>query len=219
MEFEKHQIFHIYNQGNNGRKVFLDDENYIYFLWKMKTHLLTFGDLISYCLMPNHFHWQFLVKELSINKLEYKTHVNLIEFQRKLTKYGKNAFEPKQIGNSELLKQQDITLNQAIGILLSSYSKALNRQYGMNGSIFRQKSKAKSGLISHSNTNNSKNPIPKLGSDYQSKLIDYIHKNPEVAGIVKNATDWPFSSAKDYAGLRKDSICNLALGKKIMAEV
>ncbi|MEM1327726.1 MAG: hypothetical protein AAGI23_17325 [Bacteroidota bacterium] len=57
MDFYNNQLFHIYNQGNNSRQTFFEEENYRYFLWKMRAYLPLFGDLISWCLMPNHFHW------------------------------------------------------------------------------------------------------------------------------------------------------------------
>ena len=34
MQFERGQLFHIYNQGNNRQQVFFTRENYLYFLKK-----------------------------------------------------------------------------------------------------------------------------------------------------------------------------------------
>ncbi len=31
--------------------------------------------------------------------------------------------------------------------------------------------------------------------------VDYLHHNPVKRGLVKSATDWPWSSAREYAGL------------------
>jgi len=31
-------------------------------------------------------------------------------------------------------------------------------------------------------------------------MIDYIHQNPVRRGLVRQATDWPWSSARFYAG-------------------
>ena len=33
------------------------------------------------------------------------------------------------------------------------------------------------------------------------KAIDYIHNNPVRRGLVAHAADWPWSSARDWAGL------------------
>ncbi|TPV31880.1 transposase [Paucihalobacter ruber] len=43
--------FHIYNCGNNKENLFIEEDNYIYFLSLIKKHLLNSMDLIK-----NHFH-------------------------------------------------------------------------------------------------------------------------------------------------------------------
>ena len=68
MYFEEGGIYHIYNQGNNGRRIFLRDGHYQYFIQKMRQHLLPYGDLLCWCLMPNHFHWQFYVRHTHLPK-------------------------------------------------------------------------------------------------------------------------------------------------------
>ncbi|EGV43332.2 transposase [Bizionia argentinensis JUB59] len=52
--------YHIYNCGNNKEDIFLEDDNYLYFLSLTKKYLLDVVDILAYCLMKNHFH--FLVK-------------------------------------------------------------------------------------------------------------------------------------------------------------
>jgi hypothetical protein len=32
----------------------------------MRKHLLPYGDFLAYCLMPNHFHWLFYVRHISV---------------------------------------------------------------------------------------------------------------------------------------------------------
>ncbi|MGF1556945.1 transposase [Paucihalobacter sp.] len=48
--------FHIYNCGNNKENIFIDEENYSYFLSLIKKYLLDAMDLLAYCLLKNHFH-------------------------------------------------------------------------------------------------------------------------------------------------------------------
>lgn len=69
------QYYHIYNRGVEKRKIFQDDEDYTVFLNLLKRHLdksitkdkygreyenyLGKVELLSFCLMPNHYHLLF----------------------------------------------------------------------------------------------------------------------------------------------------------------
>ena len=62
MKLYANQLFHIYNQGNNRQKIFFTEANYIFFLKKIKTHLIPNCEILSWCLMPNHFHFLIFIK-------------------------------------------------------------------------------------------------------------------------------------------------------------
>src|SRR5690606_24948447 len=124
MDFYSEQLFHIYNQGNNRRVLFFTDENYQYFLWKMRAYLLPFGDFVSWCLMPNHFHWQFYVRKVEIERKALREHVDKTEFLRRLKKYGKQA---RQVDHSKYrIASEDgmVDLSEAIGIMENAYTRA-----------------------------------------------------------------------------------------------
>lgn len=57
-------IFHIYNQGNNGQRIFYTTANYQYFLRKFHEYLHPYLSIYAYCLIPNHFHFLARVKEI-----------------------------------------------------------------------------------------------------------------------------------------------------------
>jgi len=63
MNFQSGSIYHVYNQGNNKEPIFFNNDNYIYFLKKIRSSLIPHTDLLAYCLMPNHYHWLIHVKE------------------------------------------------------------------------------------------------------------------------------------------------------------
>ena len=213
MDIYNNQLFHIYNQGNNRQQVFFDDNDYKRFLWKMKSCLLPFGDLVAYCLMPNHFHWLFNIDSVSISKKKYYQHYSKVENQRRRSTYGKGFNKYKVVASL----QGQITLNEAIGILLSSYSKSINKKYDMSGSLFRQHCKAKDGWVHGFNTiDEAVLGGFSFGSEYSYACFNYIHENPVVAGLVMQAIDYEYSSARDYAGLRKGTLCNIALGKELI---
>ena len=63
MNFSAGNIYHVYNRGNQKQLIFFKPENYVFFLRKMRKELLPYAEILTYCLMPNHFHWLLLVKD------------------------------------------------------------------------------------------------------------------------------------------------------------
>jgi len=190
MQFQKGHLYHIYNQGNNRRKLFFNRENYLFFLKKIKTYINPYADIIAWCLMPNHFHLMIEVKdvELSVDgKSDKMTSSHLITKTR--------------------------TLNNSIAIMLRSYTRALNIQEKMSGSLFKAHTKAEC-INCHKGITPSfitQNGITKINyqhpkEQYPQVCFNYIHLNPVKAKMVKNAIDWEFSSAVDYAGLRNGKL-------------
>ena len=93
--------------------------------------------------------------------------------------------------------------NFAHGIktLLSSYTKAVNKQRNLNGSLFAQNTKAKQVSSERAQ------------EDYTLACFHYIHQNPYVGGLVTDLADWEYSSFNDYAGLRNGTLCDMGLAK------
>lgn len=192
MTFYPDTIFHIYNQGNNRQPIFFKDENYLFFLRKMRKHLLPYGDFLAYCLMPNHFHWLFYVRHISI---------------------GVTSSHP----DTMITSGRVMTLNESIGILLRSYTRAINKQENRSGSLFREETKAKDGWIPPLITDTDyKKYRFGAASDYGYQCFLYIHNNPVEAHLVLKPEDWVYSSAKDYAGLRRGTLCTVALAKELL---
>lgn len=81
-------------------------------------------------------------------------------------------------------------LKKGIGIALSSYTRALQRQECFNGSLFQQ----------HTRADPATDP---------ATFIRYLHRSPVRLGLVDHPAQWPFSSYNDYAGLRDSSICDI----------
>ena len=57
MQFELSNLYHIYKRGNNKQTIFFKRDNYLYFLNKVKKNIAPNCDILSWCLMPNHFHF------------------------------------------------------------------------------------------------------------------------------------------------------------------
>ena len=57
VEFRTGEYYHLYNRGHNRQKIFLERDNYLFFLTRLRDHLADeVCDIIAYCLMPNHYH-------------------------------------------------------------------------------------------------------------------------------------------------------------------
>jgi len=95
------------------------------------------------------------------------------------------------------------SLNVAIGILLRSYTRAIQRQQNIKGSLFQQKTKAKRLKGGTNDTIN-----------YPAICLHYIHQNPLRAGSVDRLQDWEFSSYAMYAGII-EGFCNVEAGFSI----
>jgi len=66
MQFLADSIYHVYNRGNNSNKIFFRDENYLYFLKKIKLLISPHCHILAWCLMPNHFHFLIATTKQSI---------------------------------------------------------------------------------------------------------------------------------------------------------
>ncbi|MEO5582087.1 MAG: hypothetical protein ABIR66_05310 [Saprospiraceae bacterium] len=217
MNFHPNQLFHVYNQGNNRQTIFFTEENYQYFLRKMKAHILPFADIISYCLMPSHFHWQIYVYRILIERKLFRNHLEAIEMQRRKSKYGDSALV---LESSKTNEEEVISLNESIGILQRSYTRALNKEKGWSGSLFRNDCKAKDGWIDEfitlTKASGKLDYRFTADTDYGFSCMQYIHQNPVEAGLVKEDIDWKYSSAREYAGLELEHICNLEMGRMML---
>ena len=144
MFFVQGEFYHLYNRGNNKQIIFFSEKNYIFFLAKVKDQLLPYSEIIAYCLMPNHFHFLLQPTENGLKE--------------------RNTFGGKSMQE----------LAYRIGILLSSYSQAINKQNKTTGSLFQQKTKAK---ILSEISNGSR-------ISYFEQCFHYIHQNPVKAKTI-----------------------------------
>ena len=168
MHFQLNEVYHIYNRGNNKQQIFFSEENYLYFVRKLKTQLVPYCDILCWCLMPNHFHLLINANDASFN--------------------DRHAFGGKSIQE----------LSYRIGILISSYSQAINKQNKTTGSLFQQKTKAKHVTAEKNNQ----------AGNYIINSMHYCHQNPWRAKLVSKIEDWPYSSFLDYAGFKNETFCN-----------
>lgn len=123
--------FHVYNRGNKKEDVFLDESDFRFFLLRLKQYL--FSDerdknrlnllpkdsfsLISYCLMPNHFH--LLLRQnldTPTSKLLLRVCTSYSKyFNKKYDKVGhifQDQFKQITIGDNDYLKWLSCYIHQ-----------------------------------------------------------------------------------------------------------
>jgi hypothetical protein len=113
---ESGQYYHIYNRGNDGANLFLEERNYLHFLRLYGHYIYPVADTYCYCLLRNHFH--LLVRILTSEE----------QLLRGLT-----------LGTSEApaVPAKPKNASQQFGNLFNAYAKAINKCYGRTGSLFQ----------------------------------------------------------------------------------
>ena len=192
MDLEQGHIYHLYNQGNNHEKIFFTKANYSYFLKKIEQHISPLADILAWCLMPNHFHLIIAVPSESDRVSDRVT------------------------------SSHPVTLNSSIAIMLRSYTRAINIQEHRSGSLFRERTKAillgtgQSEKLKHQNRiKTERTGASNSEEEYLQTCFRYIHFNPVKAGLVQKDVDWEFSSARDFTGMRNESLINKKLAEEL----
>ncbi|WP_369013557.1 transposase [Flavobacterium anhuiense] len=87
--FEAGQYYHVYNRGNNGEDIFIEERNYNYFLEKFKKYILPIADVYAYCLLKNHFHIVLRIKDKINLPEKFKEKIHL-PFSNLFNSYSKS---------------------------------------------------------------------------------------------------------------------------------
>lgn len=148
-EYRAGNYYHIYNRGVNRGAIFFCEENYLFFLRRIRRYFTPdLAEIVAYCLMPTHYHLLVQVKTDD--------------------EFGNRVMKP----------------------LGTSYVKAVNKQQDRVGTLFQGRYRAKL-----------------VDSDaYLQHLTRYIHLNPVQANYATNAATWPYSSFREYVGLRNGTL-------------
>lgn len=221
MQFDFGHLYHIYNQGNNRHKIFLERENYLFFLRKIHKHVLPFADILAWCLMPNHFHLMVHVNQVEVDErlLNDQTPSPTQSRARSSLEVIQGPTRGEEIPGATLSRARNIekqmSFNKSVGILLASYTRAINKQQNWSGSLFRSETKAvclteidgiSPGWITNMGITQFMVNDPDI--EYPNVCFNYILYNPVKDGLVKNPEDWEFSSYSDFIGSRNGKLIN-----------
>lgn len=182
MRFEKGQLYHVYNRGNNKQPIFFRDENYLYFLRKIRKLVLPNCELLAYCLMPNHFHFLMYADERTVAVDDKGRNVFSEAIRKLLSQYTK-AVNIQENRTSSLFQQ--------------------NTNAKLVGGLSWHEHRATKTVSCH-------DARGMIVQDDAINCFVYIHKNP-MEMTNNNLSKWIFSSYLDYAGLRNGTLCNKEL--------
>ena len=113
--FQPDGYYHVVSRATGFEKLFMEDENYHFFLRRFIKYVSPVADTFSYSLLPNHFHFHIQVKPHSILlELYKKQHKNAEEY---------NGWQHKFV-------------MQRFSNLLNSYTKSFNKRYHRKGALF-----------------------------------------------------------------------------------
>jgi len=121
ISFREGHYYHIYNKGVNGCNIFIEKDNYRFFLQKYSYYCYPVIDTYTFCLLRNHFHFFIRIRP----KQEQQ---ELFEYLKKNYQSADYFILKKDAG---LLKPSKQLAN-----LFNSYAQAFNRNYGRKGNLF-----------------------------------------------------------------------------------
>lgn len=117
--FEPDGFYHIYNHANGNENIFINDDNYQFFLNKFNLYISPVARTYAYCLMPNHFHFLIQLKERNAIIDLFK--LNTLDVELDMSKKVSHQFSK----------------------FFNSYTQAFNKYHGRRGSLFMQNYKRK----------------------------------------------------------------------------
>jgi REP element-mobilizing transposase RayT len=103
--------YHIYNRGINRENIFVEEDNYRYFVKLLANHILALVDVYSYCLLRNHFHLLVRIK----SEDEIRTDLSNLQNLSSLPKPS-----------------------QRFSNLFNAYAKAFNKRNQRTGTLFQR---------------------------------------------------------------------------------
>ncbi|HNR06338.1 MAG TPA: transposase [Saprospiraceae bacterium] len=187
MRYQSHQVYHIFNQGNNREKIFFEPCNYEYFKAKLRRYVCPNADLLAYCLMPNHFHLLIYTSDLSVQ--EYKN----------------SGLQNISFAISQLLSSYTKGINRRFNRTGSLFRSKTKKKDGWNNdNDFRSIAEFEGKALSH------------VENVYALRVFNYIHENPVKARLVRTAEEWVYSSAREFSKVEEKPLCNIERAKYLL---
>jgi len=116
------KYYHIYNRGINSCNLFIEKENYPYFMKLYERYIEPVAETFAWVLMPNHFHLLVRLKEGV--ELDVLHHPNP----------DRVYLHPSGLEDLTGVKPP----HQHFSNLFNSYTKSINKRYNRHGALFER---------------------------------------------------------------------------------
>jgi putative transposase len=188
VDFVEGNVYHVFNRTNNKEKLFLNDDNRLFFLKQYAKYISPIADTFCWCLLPNHFHFLIRIKstEQIVNALQKRVD--------NLQKVVNPAIKPLSKTENRFLKNE-ITLSEFVEYyfksFFQSYSLAFNKVNNRSGNLFYRPFKR----------------VEINKESYFTQAIIYIHANPLKHKLVKDFTTYQWSSYQSFLSDKATQLC------------
>jgi len=110
------KTYHIFSRAMGSEKLFIEKDNYIFFLRQYLKYIQPIAETFAYDLLPNHFHFMIRIKKIEVIRKLFKT-----------IKKKKRKFK---------IKSAPEFIMERFSNLLNSYAKTFNKKYSRKGGLF-----------------------------------------------------------------------------------
>ncbi|NCB83396.1 MAG: hypothetical protein EOM44_02720 [Bacteroidia bacterium] len=159
--------YHIFNHANGFENIFIEDENYRFFLDKYNQYILPIAETYAYCLLPNHFHLVVRIRRREVLEEVFRNF--------KSTNFSKvQNFEKVEVTDNMI----EYYISKQFANLFSCYTQSFNKVNKRRGSLFLK--------------NFRREPIKNKA--YFMNAVIYTHRNPVHHAFCDRYTDWSYTS-------------------------
>ena len=159
--------YHIFNHANGFENIFIEDENYRFFLEKYQQYILPIAETYAYCLLPNHFHLVVRIRRREVLEEVFRNFKST-NFS-KVQNFGKVEVTDNMI---------EYYISKQFANLFSCYTQSFNKVNKRRGSLFLK--------------NFRREPIENKA--YFLNAVIYTHRNPVHHAFCDRYTDWSYTS-------------------------
>ena len=159
--------YHIFNHANGFENIFIEDENYRFFLEKYQQYILPIAETYAYCLLPNHFHLVVRIRRREVLEEVFRNF--------KSTNFSKFPNLEKVEVTDNMIEYY---ISKQFANLFSCYTQSFNKVNKRRGSLFLKNFRRE--LIDN--------------KAYFLNAIIYTHRNPVHHAFCDRYTDWSYTS-------------------------